>query len=125
MFVNRMYKLEKLVQEHVDKEAINQSSQVLDICSKAKFRIASMNDLNYVIGAVAIPYEIMIKYIKEYENKINMMDEHDESRYIDQICKQYELPADIFVQRFKGVRKLSKSLIYKNKVLAKKQNKRI
>ena len=114
MLVSRMYKLEKLVQEHSDKEIINHSGQVLDVCSKAKFRISSMDDLNYVIGAVAIPYDTMIKYINDYENK--MMDEHDECRFIDELSEYHDISPDIFVQRFKSIKKLSKSLIYKKRI---------
>ena len=102
MLVSRMYKLEKLVQEHSDKEIINHSGQVLDVCSKAKFRISSMDDLNYVIGAVAIPYDTMIKYINDYENK--MMDEHDECRFIDELSEYHDISPDIFVQRFKSIK---------------------
>ena len=114
MLVSRMYKLEKLVQKKSNNEIINNSGQVLDVCSKAEFRISSMDDLNYVIGAVAIPYDMMIKYINEYENK--MMDEHDECRFIGALAEYHDISPDIFVQRFKSVKKLSKSLIYKKRI---------
>ena len=114
MFTNKMYKLEKIVHTYKSNDINNDSSQVLYICDLPNVYISSVEELDYIKGAVAIPYIEMLEHIDFYHN--HMMDEGEELFWIDGLCKKYNLPANLIVKRFHSVSRLSSSLIYKKKM---------
>lgn len=114
MFIRKMYKLEKIVHFYKSNDITNDSEQALYICDLANVRISSIEELDYIKGAIAIPYTEMLKHIHFYHN--HMMDEGEELFWIDGLGKQYGLPANIVVKRFHNVSKLSSSLIYKKRL---------
>ena len=114
MFINKMYKLEKIVHTYKSNDIENDSEQALYIYNIANIYISSIEELDYIKGAIAIPYTEMLKHIHFYHS--HMMDEAEELFWIDGLAKQYGLPANIVVKRFHNVSKLSSSLIYKKRL---------
>ena len=114
MFINKMYKLEKIVHTYKSNDITNDSEQALYIYDIANVCISSVEELDYIKGAIAIPYTEMLEHIDFYRNQ--MMDEAEELFWIDELSKQYRLPANIVVKRFNNVLRLSKSLIYKKRM---------
>ncbi len=116
MFISKMYKLEKIVHSYKSNAITNDAEQALYICDLANIHISSVDELDYIVGAIAIPYTEMLKHIDFYHN--HMMDEAEELFWIDGLSKKYKLPANLVVKRFHSVSKLSNSLFYK-KMIAK------
>ena len=114
MFINKMYKLEKIVHTYKSNDINNDSSQVLYIINLPNVCISSVEELDYIKGAVAIPYTKMLEHIDFYHSQ--MMDEGEELFWIDGLCKQYGLSPNIVVKIFHNVSKLSSSLIYKKRM---------
>ena len=115
MLTSKMYKLEKTVHSYKSDDITNVDEQTLNICNLANVRISSVEELDYIKGAIAIPYTDMLKHIDFYYD--TMMDEGGELFWISDLSKQYSLSSDLVVKRFHNVSKLSSSLIYKKRMM--------
>ena len=100
MYINKMYKLEKMV--------ISNNKEKLS-------NIDNPEELDYINGAKAIPYREMLKHIEYYYNH-PAMDEGEALWWIDKLSKKYKIPGHIFIKRFKNVDRLSTSLFYKKRI---------
>ena len=80
MFISKMFKLEKIVHSYKSNDITNDSEQALNICNLANIRISSAEELDYIKGAIAIPYIEMLEHIDFYHN--HMMDEGEELFWI-------------------------------------------
>lgn len=120
-----MYQLEKLAHEYKEDCKMNNNLQsTLEpyyigkgkyVCCGSQhtpFRIYNLDEVAYIQAALAIPYNEMLEHINYYYN--TMMDEADESFWIEGLCKEYGISGYLFVLRFHAVKTISRSLL-KNK----------
>ena len=118
MLIGKMYKLEVLAQIYKSKYNINNVSQLYNIYGLSNHHITSIDlsaieSLNYIEGALTIPYTEMLEMINYYKEK----GYYDcENIWSYSLSRQYNLSEQIIIQRFYGVERLSKSLIYKKKM---------
>ena len=95
MLIRKMYNLEKSVISHeLDSKNIDTIQYTVD-------------ELNYIKSAIAIPYNEMIEYINYYYRY--PMDEEAETFFISDLSKKYDLQSKLVIKRFHSVERLCKS----------------
>ena len=111
MFLIRMLILEKKV-ELYERNKVKDAEQLsLEIWSSLGWRLSGTEDLDYIRGAVAIPYYEMLEHIGYYRS--HFMDEVDDMLFVQRLSKQYDLPGNLVVQRYQNVARIADSLFGK------------
>ena len=118
MLTSKMYKLETLAQIYRSKYNVNDANQLYSVYNLSNKHITSIDlknleSLDYIAGALSIPYPVMLELINHYKNT-GYYERQDMWSYA--LSQEYNLPERIVIQRFYSVERLSKSLIYKKKM---------
>ena len=118
MFISKMYKLETFAQICKSKYGINDFHEFCNIfnVSNGPITVINLNDLeslDYIQGALAIPYSEALELIKHYK-RTGYYNNYDMWSY--SLSREYNLPPNVVIQRLNCVRRLSKSLVYRKKI---------
>ena len=123
MLISKMFKFEKVVYEYQNDDISNSLHQdykpkyigeklcVLCGIDGVPFQVSNMNEAAYLEAALSIPYYEMLEQLNYYNN--TMMDEVDESFWIQQLTQQYNVDGHLVVLRLHAVEKLNKNMLYR------------
>ena len=109
----KMYKLERAAQLYKD-IAINESEKIANICLAADIQKPNKDVINYIRGALAIPYNDMLVIIHDYGD--TFIEETKTGRFVDRVCKEYGTTPEVVIKRFGYVDDLANSLFFKKKI---------
>ena len=123
MLISKMYKFEKVVYEYQHDEICKKTEQYYKpvfigkkLCVSCDvrglpYKVHNMDEAKYLEAALSLPYYEMLEQVYYFNN--TMMDESDESFWIQDLAEKYNVDGYLVVLRLHAVEKLDRNLIYR------------